>query len=326
MTTEEIKSYIYNNKICVVTNSISLPSTLLLPSLKTYIEYLPIQNFWIIPGFLQNKLCYGLSAFLYMIQYMLQFNNFDYVIYLDEDVFIKDFSLLIEEFDKFKKQNCCLAGIQDGSLLWHRNHSKYLINTFISFWNIKQYRESNISIEDITLYINSHKESTFKNWFIDIKENNQKLFEKIKKYAGFVSKQAENYRKIYLKDNNFESEYASIVRNDNRNKIENKQEPYTSDDEIAINNFEPYYILEQYLINKTNSPIYYLFATDFTDKEYKGKCDTSGLTTAVRSPNDNKIIAVHTWFSRAYTKWPQEELQVIHTRRINSIIKQFSKI
>ena len=91
MTTEEIKSYIYNNKICVVTNSISLPSTLLLPSLKTYIEYLPIQNFWIIPGFLQNKLCYGLSAFLYMIQYMLQFNNFDYVIYLDEDVFIKDF-------------------------------------------------------------------------------------------------------------------------------------------------------------------------------------------------------------------------------------------
>ena len=96
MTTEEIKKYIIDNKICIVTNSTLQPSSLFLPSLKTYINYIPNQNFYIIPGLINiNQVNYGLSAFIDMLTYMLLSNNFDYVIYLDEDVFINDFPLLI---------------------------------------------------------------------------------------------------------------------------------------------------------------------------------------------------------------------------------------
>ena len=78
-----------------------------------------------------------------------------------------------------------------------------------------------------------------------------------------------------------------------------------------------------------------MFGTDLYDSDYIKRnvtFDTSGLTSAIFSykPDnefyDRKMIAVHTWFSRAYTKWPQTEEQLNHTKRINSIIKNFSRI
>ena len=79
-----------------------------------------------------------------------------------------------------------------------------------------------------------------------------------------------------------------------------------------------------------------MFATDLCNDNYiksQVNFDISGLTSAVyaRIPydpmfNEHKLIAVHTWFSRAYTKWPSTPLQLAHTKRINTIIKEFSKI
>ena len=42
MNSNNIKTWLSQNKVCFVTNSIAIPSTLLIPSLKTYIEYIPI--------------------------------------------------------------------------------------------------------------------------------------------------------------------------------------------------------------------------------------------------------------------------------------------
>lgn len=329
MTQEEIKLYLHNNKVCVVTNSVSLPGSLLLPSLKTYIDYLPIHNFWVIPGLFNNSQCYGLNAFLYMLSYMLSNDHFDYVIYLDEDVFVKDFSLLINEFEFFKNCNSCMGGIQDGGILCHRNHSKLLVNTFISFWNIKMYREAGISVNKLYQYVEFNIGNTVakKQWMMQLSEKNKKLFETIEKRADQMIKIIEKHRKTYVKTDNFESEYAATVRNDNTNHIEQNQVPYTCDDYTSDNCFEPYYLIEQFLVTHTQTPIYYMFATDFYDEEYKDKCDTSGLTTAVRTFADpHNIIAVHTWFTRAYNKWPTSELELFHTKRINSIIKTFSHI
>jgi len=78
-----------------------------------------------------------------------------------------------------------------------------------------------------------------------------------------------------------------------------------------------------------------LFGTDLYDSDFvKNNCtfDLSGLTSAIYSNDiknefyDTNLIAVHTWFSRGYTKWPTTQQQLKHTKRINSIIKNFSRI
>ena len=42
MDVTKIKTYLASNKVCFVTISLAMPSTLLVSSLKTYIDYIPI--------------------------------------------------------------------------------------------------------------------------------------------------------------------------------------------------------------------------------------------------------------------------------------------
>ena len=137
----------------------------------------------------------------------------------------------------------------------------------------------------------------------------------------------------FLNPENPEPPYCEIVRNDPNNPIEPHQTPYSFDDETEEKNFEPYYVLEQALIILTGNPIYYLFSTDlYNEKEIKNgeTYDLSGLSSAVynniETVKEHKLIAVHTWYSRAYTKWPTMPIQLSQTKRINTIIKKFSKI
>lgn len=338
MTIEDTKNkmWLSTNKVCFVTNSIALPSSLLITSLKTYIEYIPIQNFWLIPGIKDNKPFYGLNAFVQMLEYMLSNTHFDYVIYIDEDCFINDFPTLIDEFKLFVKSKSCIGGLQDGGALCHRNHSKLMINTFLSFWNIKLLRDKKISIQHIIDYINSHikqgQEHLFSNFLNDLKTNNVNLYNFLFKNANKLLDDIKQYRLSHFNKDG-ETPYANIVKNDQNNKIEQFQEPYTFDDETAEENFEPYYILEQALVYLTNSPIYYLFGTDLYEDETTIPDNLkhfNGLTSAIyhskKINNDYKLICVHTWFSRAYTKWPSMQLQLDHTKRINTIIKKYSRI
>lgn len=335
----EIKTWLSQNKVCFVTNSICLPSSLLIPSLKTYIEYIPIQNFWVIPGIKDNKPFYGLDAFLLMFSYMLSNKNFDYVIYIDEDCFINNFESLIKEFKNFVQSGCCLAGPQDGGVFCHRNHSRFMINTFLSFWNIKLLRDKTISFNDIITYISNEFEknpNTLHKEFINKLINNKDKV--LYKYMNGESMKMISNSKIFRETRvdlpDHETPYCKTVRDDPDNKIEPHQIPYSyKDDEEP--NFEPYYILEQTLVILSDTPIYYLFGTDLYDSDFvKNNCtfDLSGLTSAIYSQDiknefyDTDLIAVHTWFSRGYTKWPTTQQQLKHTKRINSIIKNFSRI
>ena len=137
-TTEQIQDFIYNNKICVVTNSKCMPGTTFLASMRTYLDYVPTHNFMVIPGYntKNHTPYYGEEAFSYMIVTLYE-KKFDYAIYIDDDCFISNMSALIEEFKKFMNSGKCLAGVQDGTVICHRNHSQIFVNTFISFWNIK---------------------------------------------------------------------------------------------------------------------------------------------------------------------------------------------
>lgn len=334
-TCKKLKIWLSQNKVCFVTNSIAMPSNLLLPSLKTYIDYIPIHNFWLIPGIKNNEPFYGLNAFIEMLAYMLNSNsNFDYIIYIDEDCFINDFEELINEFKLFKLSNCCIAGIQDGGVLCHRNHSKFLVNTFLSFWNISLLKNKNITINDIITYIreNIKDENIYKNFISKLKETNNDLYKFMDSRSNKMIKSVKEFRE-YLNPENPEPPYCDIVRNDKNNPIEPNQIPYSVDNDNVESNFEPYYILEQALIMLTNKPIYYLFSTDlYNENEIKNgeTYDLSGLSSAVYSNveklTEHKLIAVHTWYSRAYTKWPTLPIQLTQTKRINTIIKKFSKI
>ena len=336
LTIEDTKNkmWLANNKVCFVTNSNAMPSTLLLTSLKTYIDYIPIQNFWIIPGVRNNEPFYGLQAFVVMLEYMLTTNRFDYVIYIDEDCFINDFQALIDEFKIFLKSDCCLAGSQDGGVICHRNHSKLLINTFLSFWNIKLIKEKKVLITDIINYINTnikdHADNMFEEFLINLQDENKKLYNLMYETADINIKNVKEFRMKYFI--NGEVPYCETVKNDVTNLVEQHQEPYTFDDNKALTNFEPYYVLEEALIMLTKTPIYYLFTTDYYDPDDKNNplSHYNGLTSAVyyRKPmkGEYKLICVHTWYSRAYTKWPTMQVQLDQTKRINTIIKKYSRI
>ena len=329
----KIKTWLSANKVCFITNSISMPSSLLIPSLKTYIDCIPIQNFWLIPGFKGKEPFYGLNAFLEMYQYMLSNHHFDYAIYIDEDCFITDIELLIEEFRTFINGDYCLAGCQDGGVFCHRNHSKKYINTFLSFWNFKLLREKQITFKDILEYITEvikDQNNSYRICDNKLREKNKVLYEFINDNSDKMLKKLKEFREKTISGNNHESPYAEVVKNDKNNVIEAHQVPYTYDDNTAKGNFEPYYILEQALVYLTERPIYYFFCGDLYNDEYvknNESFDLSGLTSAVYTHNNkHNLIAVHTWFSRAYTKWPSLPLQLEHTKRINTIIKKFSKI
>jgi len=46
-----------------------------------------------------------------------------------------------------------MSGIPDGGILCHRNHSRLMVNTFLSFWNIKLLRDKQVKINDIIDYM-----------------------------------------------------------------------------------------------------------------------------------------------------------------------------
>lgn len=332
---QNTKIWLAKNKICFVTNSTGLPSSLFLASLKTYIDYIPIQNFWIINGLQNNQPFYGVNAFAQMLGYMLTNDHFDYVIYMDEDCFVTDFEMLINEFKKFKDGEYCMSGIPDGGILCHRNHSRLMVNTFLSFWNIKLLRDKQVKINDIIDYMQTQQKesenSVFKSFLLRLKAKNKDLYSYMNSSAQNVIKQVSKFRKKHFDDNG-ECPYCEIVRDDPNNTIERYQEPYTYSDEVEVINFEPYYIIEQALVYLTETPIYYMFATDLYDKDFvkdNKQFDLSGLSSAVYNYNNSKdytMIAVHTWYSRAYTKWPSIPIQLEQTKRINTIIREFSKI
>lgn len=321
------KMWLSKNKVCFVTNSIAAPSSLFITSLKTYIDYIPIQNFWLIPGLSNGEPFYGIKAFLYMLNYMLNNKHFDYVIYIDEDCFINDFSALVDEFKIFVNSGCCIGGSQDGGTMCHRNHSKIMVNTFLSFWNIKLLREKNIELPNILQYFEAHHDtSKALNEFNNIlKIKNNALYNFMYKNADeCLSKITKLRKKLH---GNEDVPYCKIVRDDPTNSIEQHQEPYTFDDDKTSANFEPYYVIEQALVYLTDTPIYYFYTTDLYEQDNDSKYN--GLTSAVyyRNPDNNyKLIAVHTWYSRAYTKWPANQEQLDHTKRINGIIKNYSRI
>ena len=320
LTPSETKDWLEQNKVCIVTNSTLMPGSLFLHSLQTYINYIPANNFMIIPGIGEGgKPNYGLSAFVQMINVLTseQYKNvFDYVIYIDEDCFIKNFNLLLVEFERFKNFGYCLGGMPDGGVICHRNQSRILVNTFLSFWNLKELRQN------ITAYANNYNvlmqsPKPYKAFFDILKKRNSKLYDTIDQLSKDALMRSTKYR---IKNFKQDPPHATIVKDDPSNPWDQHQVPYSFKGTFD-ENVEPYYLIEESILGATELPIYYLFATDLYVNE-ETKLDNSGITTVVMDSETCEHIAYHTWFARKYRPF-NTNIQDIkkHVDRINSIIE-----
>lgn len=280
------------------TNSVSEVNSLIWKSLPLWVDYTD-DNLLFIPGRINNNQpFYGLNAFVYMIDAAIK-RGYDYIIYFDEDAFLVPGSekQLEELFNDFVKSDCVIAGCPDGGSFCHRTHNNLLINTFFSFWNIKALKTRG---NPVTVFLESI--------------NNNPSFAKFKSSVdpqlllsmNIASKEALKFSKeknkelssVYPKK---EFPYCDIVRNDPNNFSEPHQVPYSCRED----DFEPYYILLEFLIKYTNKGIYYFKCSDYNDGspvDVNNINEMDGITSAVYDVTGKKLIMLHTWFSRDYTR------------------------
>ena len=333
MDKSKLELWLSENKVLFVTNSTLRPGGTFLASLLTYVCDIPMHNLVVIPGIrLQTDSHghrtempnYGIDVFDEMTKRSLTdivWKQFDYAIYIDDDCFIKDFPLLISLFNDFKESGCCLAGPLDGGVFSHRNHSGLLINTFLSFWNLKMLREKSTLASYQAKMMELHKSGRAYEMFLEVLPD--ALGNEMTGRANDVCQRMRQYRCENFpikKDGDGWTEYAVTVTDDKDNPVEPHQIPYSS--KIEKQNFEPYYLVEEAWVLLTGRSVYYFNATDFYDKDADSdKTDNSGMTSCVFD-KDMNAVAYHTWFSRAYSKFPLNELMLKHTLRINKIISK----
>ena len=330
-TESDIKRWISKNKVLFFTNTRCMPGSIFLSSILTYTDYIPVSNFQIVHGERAGRPFYGFDVFFEMSKFVLggdfYLKNYDFAVYIDEDCFVTDFNALMEEIVDFvESEEFCMAGPQDGGMICHRNHSRYLFNTYVSFWNFKMLREKT-NLKEFTEIMRSiieDRQRPYQKFMEMMREKQPDLLGRMNALSSDMLIRGKCFRNdTFPMDahGRHESPYAGTVRNDKTNPIEPNQIPYSyKDDELG--NFEPYYLVEEAWVLSTGRPIKYLFHSDlYIEGEESKNTDNSGLSSALYC--DNRLAVVHTWFSRAYTKWPQNALESMHTARINKIIIKY---
>lgn len=311
ISSEDIRKYFLSEKVCFVTNGNTTPGSLLWKSMKTWID-LTDTNVLVIPGQTpDDRPFYGRVAFMYMLDVCLK-KGYDYIIYLDEDFFLdiknNGENALYDYFRRFADgDEYCIAGMPDGGMVCHRNHNRVMVNTFVSFWNLKLIRQAKPDLDFLGVRLLGVKVP-----FDDFIKNNPELYRSMLELSSNMIIEGKLYREVVFKaDEDYESPYCATVRNDPNNSIEPNQIPYSS----KMDSFEPYYSVQQAICQLTQKPIMYMLGVDAyfpksLEKENFG--DQSGITTAMIDA-DGEPWGYHTWFARGWGK------NKFHTNRIESV-------
>ncbi len=288
--TDNLK-YLKEHNVLLATNGNIVPGSLSLQSIDFYRDLID-NNFIYIQAkrFINDKLstCYGLQGFIELILWALK-NKYEYIIYIDDDCFITNKNNLLEAFKDFVNSNAIISGPTDGGTYKTRTHNIVSLNPFLSFFNLKY----------------------FKNFETHIQE----IFNFDMKSIGVESKlrATENFKNALLKIN------ESIIFNKSRAKeYKNKYPTFKIENEWALDNYEPYYKLFLWIALNIQGNIKYMNAVDYYCDE-----DPEGITTAVYYNNygdENKLICLHTWYARclAYDSYWYDSKKA---ERINNVYK-----
>lgn len=274
------------------TNSVAANNSLVWKSMPLWIDFVD-DNLIFIPGANGNMPFYGVNAFIYMIQRSIAL-GYDYVIYFDEDAFLVPGSekILEELFLDFANSGCVVAGSPDGGSFCHRNHNNLMVNTFFSMWNINAIKESGQFTTNLEEFLKT--DVSFGNFVNQISAMRLSDMESRSKKAVWFSKMKNSELSKDFPDNEFP--YCKIVKNDTSNPVEPSQVPYS----YKQDNFEPYYVLLEFLIKFTDKSIYYFNCSDYADAD--GDKSKAGVTSAVYDKSGETLLMLHTWFSRDYTR------------------------
>lgn len=268
-------------------------------------------------------LFYGKEVFCQLLSSKYFLNNFEYLLYIDEDLFIYDWDVLIELIDSFHDSEFSIMAPPDGGVLCHRMRcSEVMPNTFLCCFKCKDFRDIDFKESEIDYY-KTRPEYQYQDWY---KEN--------KKNANILRKEIFNFRK------DKENLYTELVLGKQYNSfpytkklvINENDKPYVmlNSEESRFNclskynyhhiDTEPYYNLFYYLMSK-DLKIYYIFVTDLYKDEYNKVIDDYG-GVASELYYGGVPFAVHTWLSRIYIN---NEKFYDNYERINKIY-EYAKI
>lgn len=272
MLKNEIIKYLKDNKVGIVTNSFN-PE--LLKMSKFF--YNDIYTSLVVPGIVNGVggpvRFYGFTCFNYILTEKWFTNQFDYIIYVDEDCFITNIESMINILKEFIEGNYGFAGIPDGGLCCHRNHNPVSINTFFTIFNVKEIKK----VYDPEKVLNTKFDDSLKVFKPDFL-----IYDKSDEYK----KELEN--KI---------PYCKIVRDNPKDVCSRHQIPWN----ILWDDFEPYYKIFFYLLKNGLKPMY-LHGRD-------SLIDDLGITTELLY--NNEPWAYHTWFARNFSDTPEQFQRIL---------------
>ena len=79
---------------------------------------------------------HGISLILYVFK-KLKIKNYDYLIFLDEDVVITNFSSIYDLILRMSETKTAVVGVRDGGVIRHRNYNPIPVNTFFMILDFK---------------------------------------------------------------------------------------------------------------------------------------------------------------------------------------------
>lgn len=313
MKIEEIRKKLKDMNVLFVTNTNVGMNSLFPYSLESYSQMLD-WNFVLYPANLGKMRLYGLGCFFNMIAD--QIDKHDYVIYLDDDVFLVPGAeeAFYNIFMKFVESNAVIAGVPDGGVICHRNHNPFMVNTFVSFWNLKEIRVHGITREILTARETTEEINKMSFREYDSRASYKSMFEMKKGMNGWEaciedSKKARQDREIL---------YAKIVENDPSNPVEPHQVPWST----KYDDFEPYYKLIEWLLLKCDGTIFYLNARDKVGRLENG--ENSGLSSEIYVRDSDGVVCPvfwHSWFSRQ-----AGNLESPHHKRIMKLVREVRQL
>ena len=252
------------------------------------------------------KLFYGKEVFVHLLKSSYFMNNFDYIVYFDEDLFLYDWDTFIKAFEDFDlDSDYSVMAPPDGGIVCHRMRcAETMPNTFLCVFKCKKLRNLKFDEPEMEKYKTQE-------WFHKTEWYNEHLVR-----ANRLRIEVENSRR------GKELLYVELVKNhvldsfpyEKKLVIHDKDIPYvmldsedTRFDGLSKDNYnhidtEPYYVLFYYLI-ANGAKIKYLFVTDLYKDEYNNVVDDYG-GVASELYFQGKPFAVHTWLSRIYIDCP----------------------
>ena len=88
-----------------------------------------------------SKGFYGYHVFNQILSNNLIQNEYDYLVYIDEDAFISNIDELFDTIKFFIENNYGFCGMPDGGVISHRFHNPVSINTFFTIFNLKEIKK-----------------------------------------------------------------------------------------------------------------------------------------------------------------------------------------